>query len=215
LFVSSLLNAEDNRTDNRNLQVNRNSKETENWQGNDQDIDKQEEEEYSSDDEEGMVDGGAIEENGGISGNRGRCVSTEEAGGSGEISSVITSGTKVTDMDSFWQHETIMPDIEKATKDIASVVGPKLFKSTKFPNRSQEMYKFKPERDNEELIRRVFYCFLCQECKHQGEDDGIWWAAVQKEVHKSIAKKKNYSYSSNEGCIYWYAVKLSFPPTNA
>jgi hypothetical protein len=90
------------------------------------------------------------------------------------------------------QHETIMgnmPDIEKATKEIASVVRSKLFKSTKFTN-SQEMFEFKPERDDEEPMRGVFYCFLCQECKHQGGDDGIWWAAVQKEVHRSIAKNK-------------------------
>jgi hypothetical protein len=140
LFVSSLLNAENSRTEGNwmasndtNIQVNRNSKELENWHGNDKDINKQEEEEYSSDDEEGMVDGGAIEENGGISGNRGRCVSTE-AGGSGDVSSVTTGGTMVTDMDSFRQHETIMgnmPDMEKATKEIASVVRSKLFNSNR------------------------------------------------------------------------------------
>jgi hypothetical protein len=90
-----------------NIQVNRNSKELENWHGNGKDIDKQEEEEYRSDDEEEIVDGGAIEDNGGISGNRGRCVSTE-AGGDGAISSVTTGNTMVTDMNSFWQHETVM-----------------------------------------------------------------------------------------------------------
>jgi hypothetical protein len=53
-------------------------------------------EEDSSHHEEGMVDGSAIEENGGNSGNRMRCVSTE-AGGSDKFSSVTTGGTKVTD----------------------------------------------------------------------------------------------------------------------
>jgi hypothetical protein len=55
-----------------NIQVNRNSKESENWHGNEMDINEQEEEEYRSDDEKKMVNGGAIEENGDISGNRGR-----------------------------------------------------------------------------------------------------------------------------------------------
>ena len=163
----------------------------ENWQLNDQDIDEQEEVEDSSDDDEGMVDDGTIKEKGGVSGNRGRCVSTATSG-SGEISSVTTDGTKVTDIDTFRQHETIMgnmPDIEKATKEVASVVRSKLFKSTKFTN-TPEMFEFKPERDNGEPMRGVFYRFLRQECKHQGGDDGIWWAAVQKEVHKSIAKKR-------------------------
>jgi hypothetical protein len=132
-----------------------------------------------------VVDGGAIKENGSTSGNRGRCVSTATSGSS-EIR------TKVTDVDSFGQKGTNMgnmPDIEKATKEVALVVRLKLFKSSKFTN-SQEMFEFKPERDNEELMRGVFYRFLCQECKHQGGDDGIRWAAVQKEVHRSIAKKR-------------------------
>jgi hypothetical protein len=174
------------------IRVNRNSKESDNWHGNDKDINEQEEEEYRSDDEEEMVNGDAIEDNGGISRNKGRCVSREASGG-GEISSVTTGDTMVTDMDSFWQHETVMgnmPDMEKATKEVASVVRSKIFKSTKFTN-TPEMFKFKLERDNDKLMRGVFYCFLRQECKHQGGDDGIWWAAEQKEVHKSIAKKRS------------------------
>jgi hypothetical protein len=54
-LLISLLDAEYSRTEenwvasnNRNIQVNRNSKETDNWQVNDQDLDIQEEEEYSS-----------------------------------------------------------------------------------------------------------------------------------------------------------------------
>jgi hypothetical protein len=122
----------------------------------------------------GMDDGGTIKEKGGISGNRGVCVSTATSK-SGEISSVTTDGTKVTDMDTFRQHKTIMgnmPDIEKATKEVASVVRSKLFKSTKFTN-TPEMFEFKPERNNDEPMRGVFYRFLRQECKHQGGDDGI------------------------------------------
>jgi hypothetical protein len=52
LFVSSLLNAEYNRTEenwvasnNRNNHVDRNNEVTENWQGEDQDIDEQDVEE--------------------------------------------------------------------------------------------------------------------------------------------------------------------------
>jgi hypothetical protein len=80
--------------------VDRNNKVTENWKGEDQDKDEQDVEEDSSDDEERLVNGSAVEENGGNSRNRMRCVSTE-AGGSDEISSVTTGRTKVTDVDSF------------------------------------------------------------------------------------------------------------------
>jgi hypothetical protein len=173
------------------VQLHRNSNELENCHGYDKEINIQDEEENISDDEEEMVNADAIENNGSISRNKGRCVSTE-AGGGGEISSVTTGDTMVTDIDSFRKHETVMgnmPDMEKATKEVASVVRSKIFKSTKFTN-TPEMFEFKPERDNDEPMRGVFYRFLRQECKHQGGDDGIWWAAVQKEVHKSIAKKR-------------------------
>jgi hypothetical protein len=174
-----------------NIQVNRNSKETGYCQESNLDVEEREEEEYSSEDDEEVIDGGNNKEKDSISGNKGRCVSTATSG-SGEISSVTTDGTKVTDMGTFRQHETIMgnmPDIAMATKEIASVVRSKLFKSTKFTN-NPEMFDYKPERDNEEPMRGVFYRFLRNECKHQGGDDGMWWAAVQKEVHKSIAKKR-------------------------
>ena len=119
------------------------------------------------------------------------CVSTGEGEG-GEISSVTTSGTKVTDENSFWQHETMignMMDTKKATMEVATVVRSKLFKSTKFTN-SSEMFDFLPERDNQDPMKGFFYRFLRKECKHQGGEDGVWWAAVQKEVHRSIAKNR-------------------------
>jgi hypothetical protein len=118
-------------------------------------------------------------------------VTTETYAGD-EDSTVTTSRTQVTDEDSFRQHETIMgnmPDIKQTTMEVALVVRSQLFKNAKFTN-SDEMFDFKPERDNQDPMRGVFYRFLRKECKHQGGDDGIWWAAVQKEVHRSIAKKR-------------------------
>jgi hypothetical protein len=206
-LLLSLLDAEYRRTE-ESWEASNNG---ENWQENDQDIDEQEELEYRSDDDE-EVDEGTVKEKVGVGGNRGTCVSTATSG-SGEISSVTTDGTKVTDIDTFRQHETIMgnmPNIEKATKEVASVVRSKLFKSTKFTN-TPEMFEFKPERDNNEPMRGVFYRLLRQECKHQGGDDGIWWAAVQKEIHKSIAKKRTTVTQAMKIAFVGMLQKLSFP----
>jgi hypothetical protein len=118
-------------------------------------------------------------------------VTTESHSGDDD-NTVTTRLTQATDMESYKQHETFMgnmPDIKQTNMEVALVVRTKLFRIAKFTN-SDEMFDFKPERDVRDPMRGVFYRFLRKECKHQGGDDGIWWAAVQKEVHRSIAKKR-------------------------
>ena len=184
-------------SDIRSIQENRNREDTESMQEREDGVSDNESVEADGkdvgiSDEEGEDNNATVVEHVRNKGNRMPNIRAGASGVDDNSSLTTNSRTQVTDVDSFRQHETIMGnmlDIKKTTMEVAQVVRTKIFKSTKFTN-CDKMFDFQPERDDADPMRGVFYCFLRKECKHQGGDDGIWWAAVQKEVHRSIAKKR-------------------------
>ena len=104
----------------RNRQENRNHEETDSLQeGEDGDINNANVEADGRDvdisDEEGEDTDASIVENGGNNGIRMPCIRAGSGGADDSSSLTTNSRTQVTDVDSFWQHETIMgnmPDIK-------------------------------------------------------------------------------------------------------